>query len=292
MFDKASMKLGLDKALLQRMDTKSSNLPSKSGISSLSKQEVEDLLKKGAYGAFMDDAAADAFCEEDIDQILERRTMVIRHDGDSEQRKGSMFSKASFQASNSSVNVDVNDPDFWDKVKEQAQLDVIEETLEDNLIIAAPRERKKVSKYDGFDGSGDVDNDPSEDYRRPFKPSEVKIWTTTERTRLERLIMQHGFHRFDVMVKTFPRRTAAHIQVCCRALLLRCIETNVSAEKEVLADVKRAIAVFYPLEPFSGTEINSEELAKLIECDDPQILEVPDNELPWPHALDIEVRFY
>lgn len=43
----------------------------------------------------MDDDASKAFCEEDIDQILERRTQIIRHDN---ADKGSMFSKASFTA--------------------------------------------------------------------------------------------------------------------------------------------------------------------------------------------------
>lgn len=48
MFDKASLKLGLDKAVLQSMNTglasKNAETPSKQ----LSKKEVEDLLKKGA----------------------------------------------------------------------------------------------------------------------------------------------------------------------------------------------------------------------------------------------------
>ena len=44
----------------------------------LTKKEVEDLLKRGAYGAVMDDDnTGDQFCEEDIDQILQRRTQVI-----------------------------------------------------------------------------------------------------------------------------------------------------------------------------------------------------------------------
>ena len=64
MFDRASMKLGLDKAILQRMDAQNlgsgvsldTTDPSKPP-SSLSKTEIEELLKKGAYGAFMDDDA-------------------------------------------------------------------------------------------------------------------------------------------------------------------------------------------------------------------------------------------
>lgn len=62
MFDRASMKLGLDKAVLQRMDNSSANADDpfseyNKTASALSKQEVEALLKKGAYGAFLDDEA-------------------------------------------------------------------------------------------------------------------------------------------------------------------------------------------------------------------------------------------
>ena len=54
---------------------------------------MEDLLKKGAYGALMeDDKAGDEFCEEDIDQILMRRTQVIQIETEG---KGSTFSKVS-----------------------------------------------------------------------------------------------------------------------------------------------------------------------------------------------------
>ena len=57
----------------------------------MSKKEVEDLLKKGAYGALMeDDTSGDQFCEEDIDQILQRRTQVIQIESEG---KGSMFAK-------------------------------------------------------------------------------------------------------------------------------------------------------------------------------------------------------
>lgn len=75
MFDKASLKLGLDKAILQSMNTSQGGKdPSNK---QLTKKEIEDLLKKGAYGAIMDDDnAGDKFCEEDIEQILERRTQV------------------------------------------------------------------------------------------------------------------------------------------------------------------------------------------------------------------------
>lgn len=136
MFDKASLKLGLDKAVLQDINRKGSNngvrvsytgkrssnlyspssldfhvnlylevvmssyLFSHSGINQsvcfwkvqqLSKMEVEDLLRKGAYGALMDEEdEGSKFCEEDIDQILQRRTQTITIQTEG---KGSTFSK-------------------------------------------------------------------------------------------------------------------------------------------------------------------------------------------------------
>ena len=57
----------------------------------LSKLEVEDLLRKGAYGALMDDEdEGSKFCEEDIDQILQRRTQTITIESEG---KGSTFAK-------------------------------------------------------------------------------------------------------------------------------------------------------------------------------------------------------
>jgi hypothetical protein len=104
MFDKASIKLGLDKALLQRMD---GGVGSDADPYALSSDEIEKFLKMGAYAALLDDDSAASFCEEDIDDILLRRTQTIRHD--SSKEKSSSFSKASFASVNSN-SLDMNDP--------------------------------------------------------------------------------------------------------------------------------------------------------------------------------------
>jgi len=60
-------------------------------VQQLSKVEVEDLLRKGAYGALMDEEdEGSKFCEEDIDQILQRRTQTITIQSEG---KGSTFAK-------------------------------------------------------------------------------------------------------------------------------------------------------------------------------------------------------
>ena len=89
----------------------------------LSKKEIEDLLRKGAYGAIMDDDdAASKFCEEDIEMILQRRTKVMKIEGGV---KGSLFAKASFAlAADQRSDIKLDDPDFWDKWAKKAELDV------------------------------------------------------------------------------------------------------------------------------------------------------------------------
>ncbi len=57
---------------------------------------MEELLKKGAYGALMDDdKAGDDFCEEDIDQILQSRAHVVQLE---QGEKNSTFSKVGVHA--------------------------------------------------------------------------------------------------------------------------------------------------------------------------------------------------
>ncbi|KAG7271939.1 hypothetical protein CRUP_007710 [Coryphaenoides rupestris] len=109
MLDKASLKLGLDRAVLQSMSGNKDASPN--GVQQFSKKEIEDLLRKGAYAAIMDENdEGNRFCEEDIDQILQRRatTITIESEG-----KGSTFSKASFVASENRNDIALDDPEFW-----------------------------------------------------------------------------------------------------------------------------------------------------------------------------------
>lgn len=108
MFDKAGMKLGLDKAVLQKMSfMEGENTKDISEKDTNKGDAIQMLLRKGAYGVLMDqEDEEDKFCEEDIDQILERRTRIIRH-----EEGGNVFSKATFQ-----VEEEVDDPLFWDNL--------------------------------------------------------------------------------------------------------------------------------------------------------------------------------
>lgn len=160
MFDKASMKLGLDKALLQSMNSNLSNDKNANTGRQLTKKEIEDLLKRGAYGAVMDDGDGDKFCEEDIDSILMRRTQVITM----ESEKGSTFSKASFAASGNRSDIGVDDPDFWVKWAKKAEIDTeaIEREETEDLVISEPRRRTQIKRYGHDEGVLDGISDESQ----------------------------------------------------------------------------------------------------------------------------------
>uniref|UniRef100_A0A3B5AB69 Helicase C-terminal domain-containing protein n=1 Tax=Stegastes partitus TaxID=144197 RepID=A0A3B5AB69_9TELE len=86
MFDKASLKLGLDKAVLQDINRKGTLL-------SFPQRESPSGLRASflTYGALMDEEdEGSKFCEEDIDQILQRRTQTITIQSEG---KGSTFAK-------------------------------------------------------------------------------------------------------------------------------------------------------------------------------------------------------
>ncbi|KAJ8302947.1 hypothetical protein KUTeg_019343 [Tegillarca granosa] len=176
MFDKASLKLGLDKAVLQSMGGEKATPQAQ-----LSKKEIENLLRKGAYGALMeDDSAGDKFCEEDIDQILKRRTQVIQIESEG---KGSTFAKASFSMSSNRSDIDINDPNFWQKWAKKADLDADELKHKNDLIIQEPRQRKQTARYGNdesvldmseLESSSDSDEDEEDPSKRGRKSGRRK----------------------------------------------------------------------------------------------------------------------
>lgn len=89
-----------------------------------------------------EDNAGDKFCEEDIDQILERRTQVITL----EAEKGSTFSKASFASSGIRQDIDIDDPDFWKKWAKKAEIDPTER--DDMVMTFFHFSRKSTRKFD------------------------------------------------------------------------------------------------------------------------------------------------
>jgi hypothetical protein len=127
MFRRASLKLGLDQAILHKMRDLGSGgggggedgLPTALGLSKSDKKQIESLIKHGAYDLFNEvaDQASRSFCDADIDSILKDRTITLTTGGDNETKVvGSTFSKANFSASAADTELDVDAPDFWEKV--------------------------------------------------------------------------------------------------------------------------------------------------------------------------------
>merc|ERR1711982_313932 len=87
MFHTASMKLGLDRAVLasqrneEENDSKSNNKQKQKQKNDLQAKEIDPMLKKGAYDVFRDDDGNEGkeFMETDIDQLLEKRAQKVTY---------------------------------------------------------------------------------------------------------------------------------------------------------------------------------------------------------------------
>jgi hypothetical protein len=122
----------------------------------MTKEEVERLLRHGAYDIFNEEKAGTAeaesndFVQQDIDSILARRATTVVHDntGSGSSAAGGTFSKASFVAQKSpsgkslQEDVDIEDPDFWRKM--------VGEAKEEAESVLKPRQRKQAIYNEKF----------------------------------------------------------------------------------------------------------------------------------------------
>ncbi|TSZ40535.1 Chromodomain-helicase-DNA-binding protein 6 [Bagarius yarrelli] len=226
MFDKASLKLGLDKAVLQDINRKGSL----NGVQQLSKMEVEDLLRKGAYGALMDEEdEGSKFCEEDIDQILQRRTQTITIQTEG---KGSTFAKASFVSSGNRTDISLDDPNFWQKWAKIAELEIDSKEEKESLVIDTPRVRKQTRHYNSFEDDelmefSELDSDSEE---RPCRSRRLgdrnKRYLRAECFRVEKNLLIFGWGRWKDILNHGRFKwhlTERDMEVLCRALLAYCV---------------------------------------------------------------------
>ncbi|XP_056276193.1 chromodomain-helicase-DNA-binding protein 7 isoform X2 [Pseudoliparis swirei] len=230
MFDKASLKLGLDKAVLQSMSGRDN---ATSGAQPLSKKEVEDLLRKGAYGALMDEEdEGSKFCEEDIDQILKRRTHTITIESES---KGSTFAKASFVATGNRTDISLQDPDFWQKWAKKAELDLDAINGRNTLVIDTPRVRKQTRHFSSakedemleFSELESDEDEPSKPSSKPRRPQDkAQGYPRSECFRVEKNLLVYGWGRWsDILAHGRFKRPLkeADVETICRALLAYCL---------------------------------------------------------------------
>jgi hypothetical protein len=156
MFHSASMKLGLDRAVLahqRQQDGDDEKGSSKKNSKESQAKEIDELLKKGAYDVFRDDDDADAkkFLETDIDQILERSSRTVTYGNTQSSMSSGLgsFSKASFVTAGADGNdVDLDDPDFWAKT---VGLEAPTAPIDENILVEGEkRSRKQVQVFDPY----------------------------------------------------------------------------------------------------------------------------------------------
>lgn len=174
MFKLASQKLGLDQAVL-------SGFEGKSGSGSLTKEEVEKLLRHGAYlmneteeGA---EAASNAFLAQDIDTILgHSRVVVHKNTGSGSSATGGKFSKARFSTTQagdklSQDHIDVSDPDFWKKM-----LGDVNEDVEEAIVGKRSRTVNNYCEEEldkKFNENYDLESDQEEEEGQEKAPDDV-----------------------------------------------------------------------------------------------------------------------
>ncbi|XP_077154434.1 chromodomain-helicase-DNA-binding protein 8 [Ranitomeya variabilis] len=225
MFDKASLKLGLDKAVLQSMSGRDNHVSGP--IQQFTKKEIEDLLRKGAYAAIMDeDDEGSKFCEEDIDQILLRRTTTITIESEG---KGSTFSKASFVASENRTDISLDDPNFWQKWAKKADLDLDLLSSKNTLVIDTPRIRKQTRHFSNKDDDmvefSDLESD-DEDRPRARRQDRKNAYGRTDCFRVEKHLLVYGWGRWrDILLHGRFKRgmTERDVERICRAILVYCL---------------------------------------------------------------------
>lgn len=119
MFHQSSLKMGLDQAVLQGIEGGAGD-----GEGVLTKEEVERLLRHGAYDIFNEEKTGSSeqeskdFESQDIDSILARRAKTVIHEntGSKSNAAGGTFSKASFKAKKTGEGGDGTGDDAGDDV--------------------------------------------------------------------------------------------------------------------------------------------------------------------------------
>ena len=205
MFLRASMKLGLDQAILDSRPD---------GANNMSAKEIEMLLKKGAYHILNDDdeTEMDKFVAEDIDQILEGRTRKLQS---SSANGESAFSKANFVVEKDGEQLDLNDEHFWEKMipKEQRRAARVPTTE-----TARMRKSRSSDIYA-------IASDDEEEYG--------STWSTVKRDRLLSLMLQFGYGRWPEIHEKVKSSISWEMMIDGSAVILFLIGHNLDHPEDL-----------------------------------------------------------
>ena len=207
--------MGLDQVVLKGFENNST------GEGALSKEEVEKLLRHGAYDIFNEEKAGTAeaesndFIQSDIDAILDSRSRTVVHEntGSNSNAAGGTFSKARFTVSakspdpktRSNEDIDIEDPDFWTKM-------IGESSATDMDVDLGPRQRTKSNYSDaayqkslelalGLNGSDDeresdteFENSGVEGERLKWGGTRLDQWSKDDADLLVKTLSTHGYN--------------------------------------------------------------------------------------------------
>ncbi|OQS03503.1 chromodomain-helicase-DNA-binding protein [Thraustotheca clavata] len=265
MFHKASLKLGLDRAVLthmrQEQDKETKKPVNKSKAQEA--QEIDELLKRGAYDVFRDeDDASEQFCSADIDTLLQRSSQIVQYEA---QARGS-FAKASFISAATADDVDIDDPDFWKKAVGLAEPEATDDAAA--LVISSQRKRTRVARFgstkdlvsdDDDDDESLVKKDGKED-KSATQTNSSREWTINGRDRLQRALMHYGFGRWEtIRSQSGGSRSVEEVETFARAFVLVCGlccggTTQNSDSSFVQSTIRTAAAVKHEYIAFKGDQ--------------------------------------
>jgi hypothetical protein len=174
LFNRSSMKLGLDHAVLQSYTARTE------GEAPLKSDEIETMLRKGAYHVFLENSDTHQLNEDDIDVIMKRDARVVTYDADAarteEEKKANgggsnNFSKASFVLNGEAIDLHSND--FWDRVglkepepeaplqrqRRRKKVDYHAEGIIEDLSAFNGRGKKRRKGLEDYSGGDDSDEE-------------------------------------------------------------------------------------------------------------------------------------
>ncbi|ORZ10799.1 SNF2 family N-terminal domain-domain-containing protein [Absidia repens] len=226
MIEEAGMKLGLDDAAISTSGSIDDSAGDLSKKHDLIRKEIEDLFKKCAYGAFMNEEASTQFCEEDIDVIMKNRTEVIRHEDDIQ---GSLILR-------NMNDVRPHDMNLRKKWAAKTNVDVtriLEEELDEGERNTSAN-TSSIASITANSGHGD------DDIPALQNDSEVHPWSMSEKTEYERKMMIFGYGAWQEMKVNFPRRSEKDLKAVARTLMryvLPSIDAKTGEDKRLVEDI-------------------------------------------------------
>ena len=110
MFERATQKLGLDKAIFIGGNFKETGETATEN--KISKEEMETLLKRGILG-FIDGDENQEFFNDKVEDIIAKNSRIAKY---SVINGSCSFSKSKFISNESDNELKINDPNFWNIV--------------------------------------------------------------------------------------------------------------------------------------------------------------------------------